>query len=343
MGNFVKATGAAFNLAQLFYNFDYKKLKITSTECNRYFNNAHRDILVTRVFKSCVQLVIRDIIQNNITFILPLRGNKKCNIHMQRIRGSSFKNLRRNGKWRDVDIINSNFTGYQLGVYLLGNRTPRIKNIYVSKYLSDEITKKTNEGFQYGDSKHDKKVEDYCQDLKNIYPKVSLSDLKRIVSFGWRNLYLLLSYGGDVCISDQTQWYYFGNLRKDSIKFFNDYVRKLSLKIRILYKRKKIEWDNYYYFALTDQQYAQYCSQKNTKGRPKRKFKFENIMMYQIFDECKVSEHEKKYIFKIFYPYPINYKFYKKSAVFTDPELVIEREPLKFKDVLIQENKYDVI
>nr|DAR62396.1 MAG TPA: hypothetical protein [Bacteriophage sp.] len=45
---------------------------------------------------------------------------------------------------------------------------------------------------------------------------------------------------------------YIGFLKKDSIKYYKYYIKKLARKIRILYKRMKIKWDGYYYFALTE-------------------------------------------------------------------------------------------
>ena len=46
----------------------------------------------------------------------------------------------------------------------------------------------------------------------------------------------------------------------DSVKFFNYYARKMKIKLRIFYKRYKIEWDGYYYFDLTKKQYEDYLS-----------------------------------------------------------------------------------
>lgn len=143
------ATGCAFSQDDMFENFPYKKLKISCRECTEINGNPHRDKLVKKIFRECVKLVLNDVIDNNTTFELPLNGNKKCDIHMQRIRGDKFKSLRKAGKWKDVDYLKSMFTGYQLGLFLYGNRTPRIKNIYVNKELRDKITKNTNEGKQY--------------------------------------------------------------------------------------------------------------------------------------------------------------------------------------------------
>ena len=188
-----------------------------------------------------------------------------------------------------------------------------------------------------------KNIKDYYEQVAEQFPQVDMADIKRILNFGFRSLYLHNSYGGDVLVQDSDMWCYFGTLRRDSLKHFDYYVKKLCLKIRVLYKRKKILWNGYYYFALTESQYQEYLKQKNHKGRPTRYFKFKDIFLYKILDECKVKEHSNKYIFKIKQTIDLGFRFYKKEAKLDRPELIIQREPLKFKDILVTTNKYDVI
>lgn len=338
----ITATGAAFNMDEMFMNFPYKKLSITCEKCKEITGNPHRDLLVKQVFRECVRVILNDIIDNNITFWLPT-GAKRCNIHMKRVDGEAFKNLRKAGKWRDVNLLSSSFTGHELGLFMYGVRDPRVKTIYVNKSLKDKITQNTNKGMQYGDSKNDKYIQDYYKEIHSRFPAISISDIKRILNFSWKSLYLHNSYGGDTFITDKDLWCYIGHLKKDSIKYFLYYIKKLSIKLRVLYKRNKIEWDGYYYFALSDKQYQEYMSQKNGRGRPRKKFTFSNIFLYQILDECKIQEHCKRYIFRVPLITKIKYKFFSPELTTDKAELIITREPLKFKDILVNENKYQFL
>ena len=126
------ALGCAFSMDNLFDNFPYKKLKITCKQCEAITGNQHRDILVKKIFRESVKLVINDIINNNVTFWLPLTGDKKCNIHMRRVEGDEFKNMRKVGKWKNIDILKSMFSGYQLSFFMLGKRTHRVKSVYLN-------------------------------------------------------------------------------------------------------------------------------------------------------------------------------------------------------------------
>lgn len=337
------ALGCAFSTDDLFMNFPYKRLEITCEQCKTITGNSHRDILVKKVFKESLKLVLNDIVENNITFWLPLTGNRKCNIHMKRVYGDEFKNLRKSGKWKDIDIVKSMFTGYELGFFMLGKRTPRIKTIYLNKEFRERIIKNTNKGKQYGDGKHDKSIKDYYDELYSLFPTVSRADINRILNFSWKSLYLHNSYGGDTLVTDRNLWCYIGNLKKDSLKHFYYYIRKLTVKLRVLYKRKKRQWDGYYYFALSDSQYNSYALQKNKKGRPRKHFNFGTVYLYQILDECKISEHYKRYIFRIPYTTQIKTKQYIQELITDKAELIITREPMKFKDILVNENKYEFL
>lgn len=188
-----------------------------------------------------------------------------------------------------------------------------------------------------------KTINDYFEQMYAKYPDVPKEDIRRILKYGWKSLYLANSYGGDTFIQDNNTWCYIGSLASDSLKHFNYYKRKLSTKIRILYKRLKIKWDGYYYFALTDKQYNNYLSQKKGRGRPKKHFEFGPVMLYQILDECKISESSKRYIFRIPYISQLKYKYYIPDLRTDKAELIIQRDSLKFKDILVNENDYDFI
>lgn len=335
--------GCAFNTDQILMNFPYSKLKITCKECEVVIGNNHRNLLVKKIFTECLLTIITDIIDNNITFWLPLTGSKKCSIHIQKVQGDEFKNLRKGGKWKDVDILKSLFTGYEIRFFMYGNRTPRVKTVYLNKELRDKITRNTNNCMSYGDSKIDKTIKDYYQDLYNKFPLVPQSDIQKILIFSFKSLYLHNSYGGDTCIFNSSFWCYIGNLRKNSLEHFYYYIKKLTIKLRVLYKRKNIKWDGYYYFALSDQQYSSYLNQKNKRGRPRKYFSFGSICLYQILDECKINEHNKKYIFRVPYLYNFKLKYFIRDYISDNCELIQIREPLKFKDILVSSNQYQIL
>ena len=186
-------------------------------------------------------------------------------------------------------------------------------------------------------------VNDYYEELQKKFPTLSLSDIKRIVTYGWRQLYLHNSYGCDTLVKTKNLWCYIGNLKKNALEHFKYYRKKLAAKIRIVYKRKKIQWDGYYYFALTEPQYQEYLSQNKKLGRRKKHYKFSNVLLYQILDECKVSESSHPYIFRIPYISSLGNKLFLKELTTDKAELIIQRDPLKFKDLFVCYNNYEFL
>ena len=188
-----------------------------------------------------------------------------------------------------------------------------------------------------------KKVQDYYEQLYELYPNVPKRDIKRIMQFGLKSFLLHNNYGGDVLLQSPTMWLYCGRLMKDSIKYFEYYKRKMIIKLRINHKRLEIPWDGYYYFALNKPQYEEYLKQKNKRGRPKKHFKFGNIILYKYFDECNLRNSSCVAIFKISLYIDFGLSLYKPNFETDEAQLILERNPLTFKDILISNYKYQFI
>ena len=166
-----------------------------------------------------------------------------------------------------------------------------------------------------------------------------MDDLKKIVNYGWSMIYLCNSYGSDVSISDNRFKCFIGKLMKNGLRNFSYYANKLARKIRFMYKRRGIQWDGYYYFALTKKQFEEYL--KQTKTARKKNILFKKVFMFRILEECKVSERGKQYIFRIKWPYQsFKYTRYYETLSTKDAELIIVRDPLKMYDLLTSYNKY---
>ena len=144
------AIGWACNLNDLFVRFPYEKCK---SLIKNYKLKQFRRQKVKQVFREGVQQILDDIIENNVTFKIQGVGYQGGEIHMEAITGSDFERARKNGKFEEVDFLESLFTGYQMYLYVHGksdNFLHRKKYpIYVNKYLREKLVKYTNEGRKY--------------------------------------------------------------------------------------------------------------------------------------------------------------------------------------------------
>lgn len=144
------AIGWACNLNDIFVRFPYEKCK---SLIKNFKTKQLRRQKIKQVFREGVQQILNDVIENNVTFKIQGVGYQGGEIHMEAITGSQFEKLRENGKFKEVDFLESLFTGYQMYLYIHGksdNFLHRKKYpIYVNRYLRNKLVKYTNEGKVY--------------------------------------------------------------------------------------------------------------------------------------------------------------------------------------------------
>jgi hypothetical protein len=144
------ATGHAFNAADLFHNFPIEKLQMDYDTVKKIYSDGDKRSLSASIFLKGMQLIVEDIIENNVHFLLPTLGSNESYLYMNKTSGNNFKKAFKRGKWRDVDFLTSNFTGYQLALKVKSSKRPeKEKSIYLGYKHKDRITELTNEGKRY--------------------------------------------------------------------------------------------------------------------------------------------------------------------------------------------------
>lgn len=136
----------AFSADELYTGLNNKLLK------GRWVKNRYKDRkqLAANIFKDCFYDILLDIIENNVTFVLPLKYGNYAEIYMKQFADEEFKRVYKYGKFNNIDFVLSQFTGNSL-VYKYNTHTvgTKEKPIYVNKDLKKLIEKYTNEARQY--------------------------------------------------------------------------------------------------------------------------------------------------------------------------------------------------
>ena len=144
------AMGHTFSARDLFHNFPIDKLKMDYDTVKRVYPDGDKRSLSASIFTKGMQLIVEDIIENNVHFLLPTLGTTESYMYMKKTSGNDFKRAFTRGKWRDVDFLTSNFTGYQLAMSVKSKKRPeKEKLIYLGYKHKDRITELTNEGKRY--------------------------------------------------------------------------------------------------------------------------------------------------------------------------------------------------
>ena len=141
------ATGYAFNTREIFENFDWKRLSVKSVYTDKNGKTCRRDHKTISIFLYAVKLILTDIFKNGVTFHLPT--GKMSKIQMKQVSGEDFKKAKRNGAYREILPLESNFTAYVPEfVYKSGGVTLK-KDIHVDKKLQQLYVDNTNNGMKY--------------------------------------------------------------------------------------------------------------------------------------------------------------------------------------------------
>lgn len=139
------AIGWACTLNDIFVRFPYEKCKNLPTK--------NKLAAIKKVFIEGVNLILEDIVKNNATFKIQGIGVQGGEIHMEPIRGEEFIAARKRGKFKDIDFLESLFTGFQMYLYIHGKRDNVLSRkkipMYYSKYFRDIVKENTNKGKQY--------------------------------------------------------------------------------------------------------------------------------------------------------------------------------------------------
>lgn len=188
-----------------------------------------------------------------------------------------------------------------------------------------------------------KRIQDYYDEVHKRFPDLPREDLERILQFGWKSFYLHNSYGGDVLMHDKNVWCYSGFLTKNPIKHFRYYMKKLKLRLRVLFHRRGDNYDGYYYFALSQERQDKIDAQRKPRGRKKKWINYDNVLLYAIKDECKISQLGLIYIYRVPYPIYVGAKLYKEKFISDCAELVEVRPAPKFLDLLVTNYDYDLL
>ena len=144
------ALGWACNLNDVFVRFPYEKCK---SLVEKYKTKQLKRRKVKQVFRTGVEIILNDIIENNNTFQTPKLGYYKGEIHFEPIKGDEFIELRKKGKFSRIDFLETLFTGYQLYLFLSGKRdnflSMRKYPIYISKFYKNKLEDLVNKGKTY--------------------------------------------------------------------------------------------------------------------------------------------------------------------------------------------------
>ena len=181
-----------------------------------------------------------------------------------------------------------------------------------------------------------KRIEDYYDKVQEKFPELTREQIDKILKFGFRSFYTHTLYGGDVLSKSPYFTMYCGKVFSSNVVFYNYWLLKTRIKLRIKYKRTRTQYDGYYYFGLSEDDFQYYLSQKKKTGRRRQKFHFKRIKLFKIVDEV-ICDRQYKHIFKIPYPVDNGFTIWREDVITRDFEYIYKRN----KDNTIEPISYE--
>lgn len=142
-----KAFGNAFNIDELFSNLHKKKLskRMSRKESIERYGVPFKKLIVN-LFKESIPLILNDCIEGNI-FRIP---NTNAYIRVKRYTDKSFKIGRQLGKWKDIDILKTNFSGPSFVLeFIYPGHYDKCTEIYTNTKIKKKLIDYANNGKQY--------------------------------------------------------------------------------------------------------------------------------------------------------------------------------------------------
>ena len=135
----------AYQTKDLFHKIKYKGLDKLAKHRNMSVQDACAEI-----FNIVLSDIVLDIVQNNVTFVLPLDYGTSLHIPNYVVAQDYFIERYKEGFYQQVDFVKSNFTGHCL-TYRFKNRFGELKTSWIrtTGYLFNEMLDRTHAGKHY--------------------------------------------------------------------------------------------------------------------------------------------------------------------------------------------------
>jgi hypothetical protein len=217
---------------------------------SRYGSTNSYGDAISDPFKYCFGLILNRVINDKVRFRVPAKT--EAYIDFEIVSGEKFISQRQNGRFSEIDFIESDFTGYFLTYYFKAKAYQKAIPIYVGGELKRNFLDKINTGTKFYTTK-DVTIEDFIDQVHEKFSDLTRIEIKKLLLHGFRRMHSAIKFGCAISIS--TRKYinclaYIGKLTLTPEKNIKEYSIRRDRKLRKIEGWKKTEFDGYYYIGL---------------------------------------------------------------------------------------------
>lgn len=232
-------------------------------------------------FKYCFSLIINRIIDEKVRFKIPV--NTEAYIDFEIVTGDKFVEQRQNGRFSEIDFVESDFTGYFLTYYFQAKAYQKAMPIYVGGDIKKKFLEGINSGTKYYTIK-DLTLDDFIDEVHLRYSDIPIRELKNILLHGFRRMHSAIKFGCAISIISNRYncLAYIGKLTLTPEKQIKEYSIRRDRKLRKIEGWKRPPFDGYYYIGLNPTGFNQWLEDnKNVRVI----VKFNNVIPRKIQKE----------------------------------------------------------
>lgn len=219
---------------------------------NFKFDNVTVDRYLGHIFTYALDIIVTHVIKNKVRFIGPFN---MFYIDFEMFIDDEFIKHRRRGRMREIDIVESDFTGYQLTYFYRYSKNDsryRKMNLYLGEKHKKMFLKKINSGEKMY-TIEDVHLDYFIPLVHEKFDKLSLGEVRRILYKGFYRMYYAIKQQCFVSIkSDKLRSvFFFGTFYKDPERQFIEYTFRMRKKLIKIDKWKETKFDQHFYIAIS--------------------------------------------------------------------------------------------
>ena len=220
------------------------------------------------IFLYSLDLIITKIITERKRFNGPF---KLFYIDFEMFMDDEFMKHRRLGRFKDIDIIESDFKGYQLTFFYRNTVRDilyRSHNFYVGKKHKEMLLELINSGERLY-TIEDFTLKDIMPEIEERFPRLKREELLKILRRGYFRMYYSVLQNCYLTFNSELLDFtcFVGSIYKDIGKQFRDYSFRMRMKLMKIAKWRGDKFDQYYYIGISDSRMDDWVALNNKSNR----------------------------------------------------------------------------
>lgn len=244
--------------------------------------NATYEDAIAGPFRYCLGLILHRVIDDRVRFVIPTVAESYIDFEI--VTGDKFMTQRQNGRFQEVDFVESDFTGYFMNYYFKTRAYPKMIPIYIGSELKRKFMEGVNSGVKFYTTK-DVFLDDFIDEVQAEFNTFTKAEIKRLLTHGFRRMHSAIKFGCAISIISKRHincLAYIGHLTLTPDIQIKEYSIRRDRKLRKIEGWKKTPFDGYYYIGLNPTGFNRWLEDNKTS---KSIVKFNNIIPRKIKEE----------------------------------------------------------